>query len=141
MLSKNRQDGSPRGGEITLDDLGSRLRYLRNQAGFSLYEVEKRLRHQGSDLHFTSISKYERGDRQPSLAVLRELARVYDVSLAQVVTGAEDVLSHLPPDLVRSLSLLQGRPDLLELVEAARPLAQDQVKSLVDMIRKLSLSG
>lgn len=121
--------------------LGPRLRDLRKRAGLSLYDVERQLRHQGAEVHFTSISKYERGERQPSLAVLRELARAYNVSLAQVVTGASDLDGHLPPDLVEALSLLEGRPDLIELLQVATGLTGSQARALASFIRTLPPGG
>ena len=66
-------------------DLGKRLRELRERRGFSIYEVERRAR-----LHFSTISKYERNERQPSIDVLQELADVYGVPLASIFAEHAD---------------------------------------------------
>lgn len=124
-----------------MEDLGARLRHLRTRAGMSLYEVERRLRQQGSNLHFTSISKYERGERQPSLPVLKELAKVYRVSLAQVVTGTADMEDQLPADLLWALEVMESRPELMRLLETASNLTADQVKALTRLLESLATEG
>jgi len=53
-------------------NLGKRLRRFRTRKGYSIYEVQRR-----TNYHYTTISKYERNQRQPSLEALRELAACY----------------------------------------------------------------
>ncbi|MBF2008290.1 MAG: helix-turn-helix transcriptional regulator [Chlorogloeopsis fritschii C42_A2020_084] len=57
--------------------LGSRLRFLRTQRGWTLGELARR-----TNLSEAYLSRIESGDRQPSLAVLFELARTYHTSMA-----------------------------------------------------------
>lgn len=58
------------------------LRQLRREAGLSLKEVAKRL-----DVHFTTVSAWERGRSEPSLHRLHELARLYGVELPALLAG------------------------------------------------------
>ncbi len=116
-----------------MPDLGRRLRELRLKRKLSLYDVEKL-----TGLHFTTIGKYERNERRPSLDVLRELASVYQVPLAELVSDAGDVAEYLPEELRNSLQLLTGRADLKRLVGVAGRLRQDQVDRLVDFLATLA---
>ncbi len=68
-----------------MGSLGERLRSLRLERNLSLYDVERL-----SGLHFTTIGKYERNERKPSLQVLRELARVYQVPLSELLELEEE---------------------------------------------------
>lgn len=67
-----------------MGSLGERLRRLRLERNLSLYDVERL-----SGYHFTTIGKYERGERRPSLEVLRELARLYQVPLSELLDEEE----------------------------------------------------
>ena len=106
---------------------------LRLKRKLSLYDVEKL-----TGLHFTTIGKYERNERRPSLDVLRELANVYQVPVAELVSDAGDVAEYLPEELRNSLQLLTGRADLKRLVGVAGRLRQDQVDRLVDFLATLA---
>lgn len=116
-----------------MPDLGRRLRELRLKRKLSLYDVEKL-----TGLHFTTIGKYERNERRPSLDVLRELAGVYQVSLGELVSEAQDVAEYLPEELRDSVRLLSDRADLSRLVAAAGRLRRDQVDLLVSFLTSLT---
>ena len=58
------------------------LRHLRLQAGFSLKEASSRL-----GVHFTTISAWERGRSEPSLAGLQDLARLYGTDVDGLIHG------------------------------------------------------
>lgn len=68
---------------ITGTSLGERLRAIRAMRGLKLHEVAP---HIGTDPG--SLSRIERGHRDPSLAQLRSLAAVYRVSLLDVFGSA-----------------------------------------------------
>jgi transcriptional regulator with XRE-family HTH domain len=65
-----------------ISDLPVRLKSARTQAGLSQAQTALLL-------HTTniSISRYETGERQPSLDTLADLAEVYGVSLGWLVSG------------------------------------------------------
>ena len=58
------------------------LRRLRHDAGISQVELSDRC-----GLHFTEISRLERGVRDPRLATIVQLARGLGVDPAELVTG------------------------------------------------------
>lgn len=114
-----------------MTDLGKRLRLLRDKRKMSIYDVEK-----ATGLHFSTISKYERNERRPSLGVLRELAQVYQVPLGALLAEdgeAPGTIPLFPEEAV----LLQEREDLRELVELAARLPVEQVRKLSEFLRPL----
>jgi transcriptional regulator with XRE-family HTH domain len=69
-------------GEL-LVGLGARLRFLRNQQGWTLDQLSRR-----TDLSEPFLSRLESGRRQPSLAALLTLARAYSMPLAALLGDA-----------------------------------------------------
>lgn len=99
------------------EELGERLRNVRQQQGLSLHDVEERSE---GDLKASVVGAYERGERAVSVARLRMLADFYRVPMGQLLPGRS--VPRVEPasgaglriDLTR-LSL-RGEPEL-EVVE------------------------
>jgi transcriptional regulator with XRE-family HTH domain len=70
--------------EQVLSTLGTQLKTLRNRHGWTLEQLSSR-----SDLSEPYLSRLESGMRQPSLAALLTLARVYGISLAELLGDNE----------------------------------------------------
>jgi transcriptional regulator with XRE-family HTH domain len=64
------------------DQFGANLRRLRHSAGLSQLQLSDR-----SGLHFTEISRLERGVRDPRLTTIVQLARGLEVDPAELVAG------------------------------------------------------
>lgn len=111
------------------------MRKYRVRAGLSIYDVEKRV-----GRHFSTISKYERGERKPSLDVLRELAGVYEVHPARLVTQIEDVQDMFPEEVTAAARLLERRPDILQIVSDLERLSLKQIELLRAFLHTLDLS-
>lgn len=111
-----------------MSDLGHILRRLRKSKRMSIYDVEKR-----TGLHFSSISKYERNERLPSLQVLKELAELYGVPLGSLVT--EETPGEVPPEILARAGVLVDRADLAELFDLLQGLTPEQVAGLRDFLR------
>jgi transcriptional regulator with XRE-family HTH domain len=73
----------PQPSQFNLVQLGSRLRSLRTQRGWTLGDLAQR-----TNLSEAYLSRIESGDRQPSLAVLFDLARTYHISMASLFEEA-----------------------------------------------------
>ena len=73
-------DGGP--GDVDAQNLGSHLRAVRRQMGLSLHAVETL-----SERTFKSsvLGAYERGERNITIPRLKQLARIYDVPLDQLL--------------------------------------------------------
>ncbi|MBX6351306.1 MAG: helix-turn-helix transcriptional regulator [Clostridia bacterium] len=112
-------------------DVGRRLRLLRQHRKLSLYDVERM-----TGYHYSTVGKYERGLRKPSVEVLRELARVYEVPLSDIIGEAGPEVD--PERRMREaawLDLLRVRPELGELVDAAAELDPERIRHLVAFLR------
>jgi transcriptional regulator with XRE-family HTH domain len=66
--------------------LGARIRELRREAGYDSIEAFAR----ALNYSWPTVSRYERGVSTPSLARLREIAALLDVSLEELLNGRED---------------------------------------------------
>jgi len=67
-----------------LSSLGARLKALRNQHGWTLEQLSAR-----GDLSEPYLSRLESGTRQPSLAALLTLSRVYNLTIAELLDGGQ----------------------------------------------------
>ena len=117
-----------------MDDLGRRLRRIRESRNLSIYEVERR-----TGMHFSTISKYERNERQPSLEVLRELAAVYQVPVTALIADETDLHAVLPPRIAVLARHLLERPELVEACERLVALDRAQVTALVELLDRLGV--
>lgn len=106
--------------------LGRRLRQLRSAQSMSLEQVARALK-----LHVSTIGKYERGERTPSVSILRRIASFYQVDLSDIVGVA-------PAFAADEAQRLRDRPDLETLVQVARRLTPGQVLLLTDLLRTLT---
>ena len=116
-----------------MGDLGDRLRKYRKRAGLSIYDVENL-----TGRHFTTISKYERGVRQPGLDTLRELAKAYEVSPSELIWHAEDFHAGLPEDLSNTLALLEQRPEILEILPSLKEMDEEQIRTLHSFLKSIT---
>lgn len=70
--------------EHVLSTLGVQLKTLRNRHGWTLEQLSGR-----SELSEPYLSRLESGTRQPSLAALLTLARIYGITLAELLGESE----------------------------------------------------
>lgn len=115
-----------------MQQLGDRLRRYRRRAGLSLYDVEKL-----TGRHFSTISKYERGERRPNIDVVRELAGVYEVPAATLLTGVDDLSEMLPDEVIQAARILEARHDILDLLPLLESLDDSQVRALGAFLESL----
>lgn len=87
------------------EEVGARLRAIRNQLGMTLRDVEDR-----SDGKWKAVvvGSYERADRSVSLPRLRELAEFYGVDVAELLPGGLSRATDEPPPLVIDLRGLRS---------------------------------
>lgn len=60
--------------------VGNKIREIRNSQGLSQREIAKRL-----EIPFSTYSNYENNNREPSFEMLKRIAKVLGVSIAQLV--------------------------------------------------------
>ncbi|MEX2356639.1 MAG: helix-turn-helix transcriptional regulator [Thermaerobacterales bacterium] len=110
-------------------NLGKRLRTIRERNRFSLYDVERQV-----GLHFSTIAKYERNERQPGIDVLRDLAAVYKVPVAALITDLDDLENLIPAEQLARLRLLDERPALADLLRTCAALSDRKVEALLVLL-------
>lgn len=66
--------------------LGERLREIRKQHCLTLKELNQR-----ADLSVPYLSDVERGTVNPSIETLQKIAKAYNMSVKDVITGVEDL--------------------------------------------------
>lgn len=114
-----------------MSDVGQKLRQLRRAKKMSIYDVER-----ATGLHFSTISRYERNERQPSLDTLRELAEIYGASLAELVSDEKrEMTRQLPEELGARARLLMERDDLSCLVGQLESLPPEAIRALSEFVR------
>lgn len=115
-----------------MTSLGDRLKKYRKLRQLSIYDVERE-----TGIHFTSISKYERDERQPPLDRLRELAGVYGVPVGQLIEEDNKLVDQLPQELRELADLLVERAELRELVLELEDWPAARVRTLLALVRQL----
>ena len=78
-----RLGGMPRRDPL-LTALGRRVRALRETQGLTQEQLGEK-----ADLDQTNISDIERGERNPSVLIVGQLAKAFRLSLAELFTGVE----------------------------------------------------
>lgn len=111
-------------------NLGNRLRFYRRRKKLTLKDVEAM-----TGLHSTTISGYERGIREPSYEILRQLAAVYEIPVAYLLLDESELSDIIPEEYTDIFSLLNKRPDLAKLLEEIRDFPQPLVDQLRDVIK------
>lgn len=94
-------------------ELGERLRRVRQQQGLSLHDVEARS--EGS-LKASVVGAYERGERAVSITRLHRMADFYRVPVTELLpepaAPPAPARGEVAPDLVIDLTALEGRREL-----------------------------
>jgi transcriptional regulator with XRE-family HTH domain len=118
-------DASGNGGQVPDDRrsammIGDRLRRVRRQQGLSLADVQER---SGGRWKAVVVGAYERGDRSASIARLEELARFYDVPVADLFP--DPAIAAARPDAGRTVLDLHrladdGDPEIRAVARFAR---------------------
>jgi XRE family transcriptional regulator of biofilm formation len=104
-------------------EIGLKLKKIRESKGLSVREVAERI-----DVHFTYISKIERG-QIPSVEKLNKLCNLYGISLPELFGKNIDV-----PEELKTLGVEWVR--FIEEMEEQN-LTPEQIKNIVDVINSL----
>lgn len=112
-----------------MSELGDRLRRYRELAGLSIYDVGEL-----TGRHFSTISKYERGERKPDVDTIRELAGTYRVHPARLIARIEDIEDELPDEVAAASRLLRDRRDIADLLAVLEKLDSRQIRSLHEFL-------
>ena len=119
-----------------MESLGERLRHIRLSRGLSLHEVAAAV-----DVHYSTISAYERGTRHPSHSVLVRLSQLYQVPVPYLVCGAEDLAGVLPAEMRQFVRVAQERRDVAQMALRAAKLDREVVHHLDVLVSLLDNGG
>ena len=121
-------------------DIGKRIKMIREKLGLTQQEMASKLGYK-----MLTISRWERGERTPSLNDLSKLAELYGVNLHWLLTGEGRMFRFEVPDIPgiedderELLALLRENPELKPLIIKLLKAAKD-MEAAVEEIKKISL--
>jgi len=109
-----------------------RLRTLRKQRGISQAALAERV-----SVHFTQISRYERGETKPNAQAITKLAKTLDTTVDYLMNGTTDDLAEnagLEKEIITRFKEVQQLPSeekqtVLSLLDAF--IAKNRIKDLL----------
>ena len=114
--------------EITPAQVGARLRSIRRSRSLSLNEVEALS--EGS-LKAVVLGSYERGSRNLTIKRAIEIAKIYNIPVAEILSEKNTSLTTAIPRLMLDIRALQGRT-LSEFEAVNRNLLIQLVRRIVE---------
>ena len=118
--------------------LAKNIRYLRKAHNLSQEDVAKKLNYKS----FTTIQKWEEGTSEPPLETLRELSRIFGVSMDSLLNydyeSAEYHASGLfDPEITEMAEKLHKTPGMRTLFSLAKNASAEDLKLVEDMLRRM----
>ena len=108
------------------------LARLRRERGMTQAELAQRL-----GVSKSSISMYERGNREPELDLLERMADLFGVSVNTMLGRSEPELVNSDPALTEYLEQLRDRPELRMLFSVTKNATKKDVEAAVKIIEAL----
>jgi transcriptional regulator with XRE-family HTH domain len=113
-------------------DFENRLKELRKRKGISQGELAKLI-----EVHFTQVSRYERGETKPNAQAMTKLAKALDTTVDYLMNGtADDVVQNagLEKDLISRFKEVQNldtedKKTVLSLMDVY--IAKTKIQSLL----------
>jgi len=118
--------------------LAKNIRYLRKAHNLSQEDVAKKLNYKS----FTTIQKWEEGTSEPPLETLRELSRIFGVSMDSLLNydyeSAEYHANGLfDPEITEMAEKLHKTPGMRTLFSLAKNASAEDLKLVEDMLRRM----
>lgn len=118
-----------------LEQLGERIRILREEQRYQQKEIAERL-----GVSPQAFSNYENGKREPDLLTVLKLAKLFDVSVDYLL-GLTPVRSrehvHFRNEHLQLLHEIEENEELVELLKVCKELPTDAVRFLWKMAKGL----
>ena len=114
------------------DAFSDRLKALRKQRGISQAELAEQ-----TEVHFTQISRYERGETKPNADAVTKIAKALDTTVDYLMNGTTDDLAEntgLEKEIITRFKQVQALPTeekktVLSLLDAY--IAKSKIKDLL----------
>ena len=118
--------------------LAKNIRYLRKAHNLSQDDIARKLDYKS----FTTIQKWEEGTSEPPLETLRELSRIFGVSMDSLLNydyeNAEYHASDLfDPEITEMAEKLHKTPGMRTLFSLAKNATAEDLKLVEDMLRRM----
>jgi transcriptional regulator with XRE-family HTH domain len=118
--------------------LAKNIRYLRKANNLSQEDIARKLNYKS----FTTIQKWEEGTSEPSLDILKELSKMFGVSLEGLVNFDYENLEHnrsdlSDPEVVEIAERLHKTPGMRTLFSLAKNVTPEDLKLVEDMLRRM----
>ncbi|HHY93661.1 MAG TPA: helix-turn-helix transcriptional regulator [Firmicutes bacterium] len=118
-----------------MESMGERLRRARLSRGLSLNDVAVAVQ-----VHYSTISAYERGTRHPSYSVLSRLAQLYQIPIPFLVCRREDLAGVLPAEMRQFFEIANERRDVARMAVRAAQFDHEVIYHLDGLLSLLENS-
>lgn len=85
-------------------EIGNRIRYYRNELGFSQEQLAEY-----SELHPSYIGQLERGEKTPSIETLYKITTGLQISLSDFMKGLEDIAGKSDTYAYKSYQIIENQ--------------------------------
>lgn len=110
-------------------ELGKRIKKIREEKGFTQQQLADEL---GISIH--TVSKYEQGQREPSMEIMNKIANILEVELFEFIVDKEDVLKKWNVELNNDRLSKE-----LKLIELLKDLYPNDFSFIIDLFNRLGL--
>lgn len=114
-------------------DFAQRLRELRLLKGLSQKELGKAL-----GVSNSTISMYERGEREPDFDTLDLIADFFNVDVAYLLGQEKGSMYYLAPETAELAKQVFEREEMRVLFDAVKDVPKEDVEFVIRMIKGLS---
>lgn len=109
------------------------LKELRINRGLTQDDLSKRI-----GLAKSTISMYENGNREPNFKTLELFAVFFNVDMNTLFGhNSQNISYYLNPETAKLAQAIHDDPDLRILLDASRDLEPEDIKFVVDLVKKL----
>lgn len=112
------------GGEMLMNKYGNRIRWIREKNNDSMEDLANKM-----NMSWSTLGKYERGERRITPELLEEVAKVYDVPLSYFYGEAQEL-----PEALKKHG--EGWVTFIKEMEQ-KELTPEQIKATLELLEKL----
>jgi len=105
--------------------IGKILRKLRHQRGYKQWDVAEKL-----SISITAYSKFETGATDITLSRLQQIAKIYDLTLAQLLTDGKEEKGPDRGELLKAKQLLEEREKQVNVLQIKLIHLFEEVRAL-----------